>query len=383
MVVIGAGPAGLAAAAALGQQGVSATVLEQTSVVGDRWRRHYRRLHLHTIKRYSGLPGMPWPSDAPRYPSRAAVVDYLEAYARQFQIQPRFGVTVTQAEPGGVGWRLSLRTPDGDEVLEAQNLIVATGYNRVPVYPEIPGLESFTGTARHSGEYLDGAYARGQRALVVGCGNSGAEIALDLLEHGAKVGLVVRSPTWVLPRDLLGRPSQATSILLSRLPNSLADAIAVATLRLSVGDLSAWGIQRPAKAPRAMIHDHGRVPMLDIGTLGAIKSGQIQVWPGVERIDGPQLRFADGRAADFDHLVLATGFRAGLDDFLKADYPRSPRGLPALHGQEAGVPGLFFIGMNNVPTGALREMALEAPRLAAAVKARLDQSSSSAAQPAG
>ena len=379
-IVIGAGPAGLATAACLLRAGVTPLVLEARQAVGSSWRAHYDRLHLHTVRRHSGLPGMPMPEAWPDYPSRAQVVEYLESYAARFGIEPRFGQEVKRiarlpagdAAPGEAAERTPARweVTTQDAALRAQSLVIATGYNRVPTRPAIEGLASFGGEVIHSSEYKNGAHLAGKEVLVVGCGNSGAEIAIDLHEHGARPSLVVRGPIHVMPRDLLGRPSQETGILLSRLPLGIADRLAAATLRLAVGDLSRWGIRRPDKGPIRLIVEDGRVSMLDVGTLALIKRGRVRVLPGVTSFRAGGATFADGRTYPFSAVVLATGYETGLSGlFERSDTLLGARGRPRAFG-EAVLPGLYFVGFKNPPTGALREIAIEARRVAASIAAR-------------
>src|SRR5262249_20176138 len=140
-----------------------------------------------------------WPSEVPMYPSRAEVVAYLERYAERFGLEPRFGHEVTSARRDGNGWVIRA----GDAEIRSRALVMASGYNRVPKVPVWPGRERFGGVVVHSSGYRSGDAFRGKRALVVGIGNSGGEIALDLWESGATTALSVRSPVHVVPRDLL------------------------------------------------------------------------------------------------------------------------------------------------------------------------------------
>ena len=368
IVVIGAGPAGLAVSACLRERGLEPAILEREGMVGSTWRRHYDRLHLHTAKRYSGLPGSPWPADAPRYPSRQAVVEYLAKYAQAHTLRPRFGVEVRSVKREGEG--LVLDTSEG--LLKARFVVVATGYNGVANRPALPGLDRFAGTLVHARDYLNPAPFQGKRTLVVGCGNSGAEIALDLAEKGVETAMVVRGPVHVVPRDLFGRSTQQTGVLLSGLPTWLRDAIAVTTMRLAVGDLSPWGIERPRIGPTRMVEKTGRIPMLDIGTIAMIKAGRIRVLPGVEEVFAERLRFANGATHPFDAIVLATGYSPGLDRLVDGFAAiADSRGRPDRFGAESAIADLFFVGFRNPATGALREIALEAPRVAAAIAARL------------
>jgi cation diffusion facilitator CzcD-associated flavoprotein CzcO len=206
----------------------------------------------------------------------------------------------------------------------------------------------------------------------VGCGNSGAEIALDLAEQGVDVSMVVRGPTHVVPRDLWGRPSQQTGVMLGRLPVAWRDAIVVPVLRLAVGNLARWGIVRPRIGPNRMIEDYGRVPMLDIGTIAMVKAGKIRVLPAAQAVQAQSVRFADGSSHAFDAIILATGYTPGLEHTIDGfSTIADARGRPDRFGEESGIAGLFFVGFKNPPTGALREIALEAPRVAAAIAQQL------------
>ncbi len=367
IIVIGAGPAGLAASASLRREGLPHVVIDRAHDVAASWKRHYDRLHLHTVKRYSSLPFSPWPRETPRYPSRADMVSYLERYTEQHRITPRFGVEVCRVTRESQ--RFTVDTAAGR--LDPRFVIVATGYNGVANRPEVPGLDGFTGSVVHTETYKNPQPYVGKRTLVVGCGNSGAEIALDLAEHGVDVAMVVRGPVHVVPRDLLGRSSQETTILLSRLPVALRDALVSPILRLAVGDLSRWGIVRPALGPTRMIEETGRIPILDIGTIAQVKAGRIRVLPAVQGVLPDRVRFVDGRTEAFGAIILATGYRPGLDRFIDGfESISDERGRPLRFGAETAIPGLFFVGFRNPPTGALREISREAPRVATAIRRR-------------
>jgi len=372
ILVIGAGPAGLATSACLRREGLAHVVVEREGRIASAWHRHYDRLHLHTTKTYSSLPMTPWPRAAPRYPARGQVIDYLQAYAAEHHIEPRLGVTVNAVRRSGdffiVETSLGTVTP--------RIVVMATGYNGVPKLPSIPGMDSFDGLAIHASAYKHAAPFEGKRTLVVGCGNSGAEIALDLAEHAVDVAMVVRGPVHVIPRDLFGRPTQHTSILLSRLPLRLRDAIAASTTRLAVGDLSHWGIERPVAGPNRMIEEFGRVPILDVGTIALVKQGRIRVLPAVQEILPHGARFAAGTRHPFEAIIFATGYTPGLDKVIHGfDAIADARGRPNRFGEESGITGLYFVGFRNPPTGALREIAREAPRVARAIRAALGDTS--------
>ena len=248
-------------------------------------------------------------------------------------------------------------------------VIMATGYNGVPKLPSVPGLDSFRGTAIHAGAYKNAAPYQGKRTLVVGCGNSGAEIALDLAEQGVDAAMVVRGPVHVVPRDMFGRPTQHTNVLLSHLPLALRDAIATRIVGWVVGDLSRWGIVRPAVGPNRMIEESGRIPLLDLGTIAMVKQGKIRVVPAVQEILPDGVRFASGAVHPFEAIIFATGYTPGLGNVIEGfEAIADARGRPHRFGEETGIAGLYFVGFKNPPTGALREIALEAPRVARSIR---------------
>jgi cation diffusion facilitator CzcD-associated flavoprotein CzcO len=306
---------------------------------------------------------MPFPADAPTFPPRAQVIAYMAAYAERFELKPRFGVTVTHIARNGAegGWRV--RTDRGD--LAARQVVVAAGLNAVPSRPQWPGVEGYRGALLHSSAYRNGAAWTGKRVLVVGAGNSGAEIALDLAEHGARTDLSIRGKLHVTPREALGLPAPLPTILLTRLPLALADAIANAVLRLTVGDLSRWGIEAPEYGPIRGIVERGRVPLIDVGTLARIKRGEIIVRKGIERFHADGVSFADGARVAYDAVVLATGFRPGLERlFDDVEGLLDQRGR-ALHDGITTRPGLYLAGYATPPTGLLREIGFIARRIAA------------------
>jgi cation diffusion facilitator CzcD-associated flavoprotein CzcO len=341
------------------------TVLERAGHVGPAWRRHYDRLHLHTDRGHSGLPGMPMPATYPVYPSRAEVVAYLERYAAHFDIQPVFNTEVSQIARDGGQWRADV----GQGAFTAPVMVIASGMAAAPYRPAWPGQESYSGRIVHSSDYRNPAPYAGARVLVVGFGNSGGEIALDLAEAGVEVALAVRGPVQVLPRDLLGFPILSWAILYRRLPARLVDLINAPILRLAVGDIEKLGLQRAAKGPREMVEE-GRVPLIDIGTLARIRDGAIGIRGGVDRFVSDGVVFGNGRSESFDSVILATGYRSDLRRLLPdVDGVFDQHGLPLVTGAATPAPGLYFCGQIASPTGQLREIGIEAQRIAQSAKA--------------
>lgn len=352
-IIIGAGPAGLAMAGQLAHRGLPFTVIEASDYVGFAWRNHYDRLHLHTVKQYSALPHLPYPAHYPTYVARLQFVEYLERYVEHFGIKPKFGqrvIAIHRSEDGT--WRVRTET----DAFVGANVVVATGYNRVPNVPDLPGSRDFRGIVWHSREYRNGAPFAGENVLIVGMGNTGAELALDLLEHGAKPVISVRRPINIVRRDVFGRPAQPTAIFLNKFPNWFYDFVAGLSQKLTVGDLSAYGLGKP-KRPASYDTRQGRIPVIDLGTLDQIKAGNIRVVPGVEQVNRRTVRFTDGQELPFDAIILATGYRPGLASLLGDELAArtlNERGYPrALWFQEPALRGLYFLGFKTPLTGIL------------------------------
>ena len=362
VLIVGAGPAGLAVAASLRSRNVPFTIIEAGTGVGASWRAHYDRLCLHTAKAHSALPGLSFAADVPRYPTRAQVVAYLEGYAARFDIAPRFGTRLERARPAGgndAGWEIE--TSDG--ACRVRHLVMATGLNRTPVRPSWPGEREYRGRILHSIEYKTGAGFRGQRVLVVGMGNTGAEIALDLHEHGARATISVRSPANILPREFLGTPLQVTALRTTRLPVWLRDRMGRFTARMSFGDLSRFGLPAPTYGPATQMRKYGRTPVLDVGTVARIRAGDIAVAPGIQSFTASGVRCTDGRVIDADAVILATGYRPALQELIDVPELLDAEGAPRTE-QDSTSRTIHFVGYRNTMTGLLRQVGIDAQRLA-------------------
>ena len=371
MVVIGAGPGGLAVAAALKGHGVNPLVVDRADRVGSSWRGHYDRLHLHTPRRWSGLPGYPIPRSAGRWVSRDDVVSYLESYAAHHRLELRLGSGVTGIDPVAPnvdGARWAVRLDDGSTVT-ADHVVVATGYNHTPVEPDWPGLDGFPGEVVLARDYRNGRPYAGRDVLVVGTGNTGMEIATDLADHGAtRVWLAVRTPPHILPRSRMGWPAQGTGILVRRLPPRLVDRVAAVLAVVQEPDLTAYGLPKPDADlySRVLV---GRVPVQDVGIVEAIRTGRVEPVAAVVGVEGGDVVLADGSRVQPSVVVVATGYRAGLEPIVGHLDVLDGRGLPLVHGavEPEGAPGLWFTGYTNPISGMLRELRIDAERIAAAI----------------
>ena len=366
-IVIGAGPAGLAVGVCLKQAGIQSIILEQSDKVGSVWRRHYDRLHLHTDKKNSELPFAPFPKEYPRYPSRDQLVGYLESYAKKFDLDVRFNQQVTSAQRKENHWEV--KTQDAHYL--ASNLVIAAGNAREPFVPEWKGKKLFKGKIIHSSEYKNGEPLKGQNVLVVGFGNSGGEIAIDLFEHGAKPSIAVRNAVNVIPRELAGIPILSIGIVQSIMPAWMADAMNAPILRAVIGDITKYGLRKLPYGPATQIQNDKHIPLIDVGTIKLIKQGDITVCPGVEAFTENGVKFTDGKESQFDAVILATGYRPQVNAFLKATNVYDENGAPVSSGDETSVAGLYFCGYYVSPTGMLREIAMEAKQISATIKKKV------------
>jgi putative flavoprotein involved in K+ transport len=372
VAIVGAGPAGLACGAMLRRRGVQSVLLEKSEQVGSTWRRHYDRLHLHTVRWMSDLPGHRMPRRHGRWVSRDSFVQYLESYADIHGLDVRLGQEVEEIQRGDGEWEVV--TADGP--IGAGAVVVATGLNRRPFVPDWAGIESFQGDLCHSSEYRNPGRYRGRSVLVVGCGNSGAEIATDLAEGGAgRVRLSMRTSPHVIPREMFGMPGQLSGILVRQLPRRLADAYAGAFERFAFGDLSKYGVSPPARGAYTQVVRDGVVPIVDVGFVEALKAGGIEPVAGVAGFRGEEVELEGGGRVRPDAVIAATGYSSGLGELVGSLGVLGERELPARYAGRSprGAEGLFFVGFTQPITGNLFEIRNEARQVAGAVTSLLGE----------
>jgi len=347
-LIIGAGPAGLATAGRLRKAGRDFILLEQSNQIAHRWQNHYERLHLHTVKKFSALPFMPFPKEYPNYVPRKKLVEYYENYARKMEIKPVFNSEVDSIRKQEDTWRTT--TTKGD-VYHSENIVICTGFNRIPFRPQFENEKVFEGKIIHSRDYRTGKNFKGQKVLVIGMGNTGAEIALDLQEQGATVCLSVRGKVNIVPRDFNGRSIQETKELLDFLPTFISDALGNLVQGIAIGNLEKYGIKTPKIAPAKQLREYGKTPVLDLGTVAEIKNGNIKVLPDVKHFTKNGIIFKNGEEHKFSTVILATGYRAKVEDFLE-----DTRGIFnefQLPKQPVFEDGLFFVGFDAYSSGLL------------------------------
>lgn len=278
VIVIGAGPAGLATSRELGRAGIDHVVLERGEKIGHTWANLYDGLVLHTGKHFSALPGLAFPASTPLFPSRRDFLDYLYRYAEVFRIPVETGTDVADINRVADGW--TIRTATGRDA-RARVVVVATGIVSNPNVPSIANRGRFRGHVIHSVDYRRPDVFQRRRVLVVGAGNSAAEISVELARAGAHVTVAVRSGGRVLPRALFGIPIQYF-------------AVAMSLIRV-----------RPSRrCPDP--------PLIGLRFASAVRDGSIRLKGAVREFTMEGVRFSDGSDEPFDHVILATGYKAAL-----------------------------------------------------------------------
>uniref|UniRef100_A0A3B6U3U3 indole-3-pyruvate monooxygenase n=1 Tax=Triticum aestivum TaxID=4565 RepID=A0A3B6U3U3_WHEAT len=318
VLIVGAGPAGLATAACLGQFSIPYAIVERESCSASLWRnRAYDRLKLHLAKEFCELPHMSYPVDAPTYIPKTLFVKYLDDYVERFNIQPKYLTSMESSTYDNDEKCWSIVATDMSKCttvkFTAKFLVVASGENSAENIPMIPGLENFPGDVIHSSSYKSGKSYSGKNVLVVGSGNSGMEIAYDLATHGANTSIVIQSPIHVMTKELI----RLGMTLAHHLPLNLVDKLLVMAAYLIFGDLSRHGISRPKMGPMTLKSETGRSAVIDVGTVGLIKKGIIKVQGSISKIKGNIVKFQCSKRISFDAIVFATGYKSTANIWLK------------------------------------------------------------------
>ncbi len=370
VVVIGAGPSGVAAALSLRDLGLTPVLIDRSGDVGASWRSRYDRLRLNTGRRTSHLPGRPYAPGTSVFPTRDEVVDHLDEHAREAGIRLMLSTRVDRLDRDGPQWLLT--TSNGP--VRSRQVVVATGYEHTPHLPQWPGMERFDGAVLHSSAYRSAGPYRGGRALVVGSGSSGMEIVYDLAVGGAKTAwLAVRTPPNIMLRTLPGGvPSDYLATPMFDAPSWFADPLARLGGRLTVGDLSAFGLPTPTEGVFARGKRQGRAPVIvDREVIDAIRAHVFEVVPTVARFDEDGVTLVDGGRLRPDVVICATGYRRGLEPMLGHLGVLDADGNPRTQGSRASAPGLRFLGFQSRP-GLIGRVAREARGLARCIAVELD-----------
>jgi len=366
VVVVGTGPAGLAAAWAIGRAGLDPLVVERADSVAASWQNRHDHLHLNTHRMFSHQPGARIPRRCGPYPARDDYVAYLREYAAGLRL--RFGTEVTRVDRAEGGWELDV----GTGRIAAAHAVIATGPDAEPVMPGWPGLAGFTGTVIHAGQFRNVSDVAGQDVLVVGPGNSG----VDLLNHLARsqagqLWLSARSGMNITPQRLGGVPMHPVSIAARHLPLPWQDATARAVQRVAFGDLRRFGYPRSQLGAFSRQAADEVTIAIDTGFVRALKAGRVTMKPAIDRLDGPRVCFSDGTSCAPDTVICATGYRPGLERMVGHLVELDRHGLPPYRGAMASPPhpGLWFFGLDRSIYGNMHVHRAQARHLARVIAA--------------
>lgn len=364
-VIIGAGPAGLAVAASLRERDVPFRLIDAGHEVGGSWRERYVSLTLHTARSLSALPGLPIPKQYGQWVKRDDLIAYLQEYARQFELFPEFGTRALKVDADGGVWRVD--TTDGP--IEARAVVVASGYSHTPYVPPWPGRDLFGGPVTHTADYRDPSPYAGQRVVVVGSGNSAADVVTDLVGVAGDVVMAVRTPPNIVRREAFGIPSQFLGIASDALPSAIMNAVSGLLRRTTVPDLSAYGLPAPTRDPYTQFLRTRTVPILDCGFVDAVRSDRVRIAGAVESFTARGVRLADGTEVAADAVVAGTGYRPGLEPLVGHLGVLDEKGMPLVSGGRSvpQAPRLHFIGIKVELTGLLREIRIESGQIARAL----------------
>lgn len=376
VTVIGAGPAGLSAAFELTRAGFTPLVLERTSAVGDVWRNHYDGLRLNSGRYYSALPGSKFPLSASGWPSRDAVVTLLESMPERGGFSVQTGIEIEKVRYDGEQDVWQITSTDGQQFV-SRAVVIATGANRIPVIPEWEGKSTFTGKIIHSSQFKNARDYAGKHVLVVGSGNSSAEIASRLAEHAASVTMSVRTPPQILPKSIYGIPLIGIGVWTRRLPMAWVDGLLALLRRTMIGDLSAYGLPSPTMPMSKQYAINNVVPILYRPFVDDVRAGRIKIVGTIQKISGKDVEVLSTVSTTQqqnettitlqpDVIVAGTGFRTGFSKLIQVPGITDEKDRPKVASDQefSGAPRLYFIGQVNPLSGQLNEICQEAGKIA-------------------
>jgi hypothetical protein len=342
-LVIGAGPVGLAMAAALKRRGIPFDLVDAGSGVGGNWLHGvYRTAHIVSSKKATEYTDYPMPADYPDFPSADQMLAYLTAFAkdRGLLASAEFNKKVASAAPDTSG-RWTVKFEDGEE-RTYKGVVVCNGHHWDKRYPTFRG--DFTGEILHSKDYVGPAQIEGKRLLVIGGGNSGVDMACDAGRFGRSCDISLQSGYWYLPKTFLGRP--LTDLPIWRLPIFVQRALLKTIAAISIGDYRRYGLQKP----NHKIFD--RHPAFGTDLLSAIRLGRVKPRPAIDHVDGQTVTFVDGTTGTYDMMVAATGFNTSFP-FLPDALVRVKHNVVQVYGGAfpPGVRGLYIVGWAQARNG--------------------------------
>ena len=364
VLVIGAGAAGLSVAGELKRRGVEPLLIDCAERIGTSWENRYEGLRLNTVRQLSAPRRAAMPASAGRWARPHDLVACLRRYAAEHELEVHFGVAAERLDQNGESWLV--QTSIGP--IAARAVVVATGYDRVPRIPEWFDPAKFSGKLIHSADYRRPAQFAGADVLVVGTGNSGCEIAVELAGGGAaRVRLSMRTGPNLMPATFFGIPATWLARANEDGPRVAVDLGARLIQRLSFGDLTPYGLPPAPLGVATELARGGHGPVLERGILARLKGGEIEIVPGVERLEGADVQLAGSERIRPDAVIAATGFGHGLEPLVGHLGVLDEAGRPLEVRGRATSPGLYFNGFWLPLSGQLPAMRRTSRRIARAI----------------
>lgn len=388
VLIIGAGPAGIASAYALEQAGISYKVIDRAHEIGHTWNSLYPSLKLNTSRYYSHMPEKPFPDSYGMFASGQQYHDYLLEFVTEHDFNIELGIAVQRVVPEGGLWRVE--TSAG--IWHYRSVISATGIYDNPQMPDIAGMDDFAGELYHAHDFNDPAQVADKRVLVIGNGPSGIDISVASGAVAASTHIAIRSGVKLSRRYPLGLAKHTWLLLGEHLPKAWCRRLLKFAGQFDYGDTAQYGLAAPAPGSGGMTGYQG--PEL----LDAVTSGAVTPMVGPERLTKTGVIFADGQQQDYDVIITATGYMPVLHRYLDIEMqyndaawqpqsacdweigPNGQRGWPlrdtSTHPngrQVAGHPGLYLVGVFYKGKGAMFNMNVEAQIAAEQIQAYLAQ----------
>lgn len=348
IAIIGAGCSGLTAIKNLVETGLEDIIcFEKNEQIGGNWvytatpshSSVNEATHIISSKSMSQFSDFPMPDDYPDYPNHQQILAYFQAYTRHFQLEKyiRLNTAVQHVEKiEKERWRLYL---NDDTHSEFDYLLIANGHHSAPRHPE--WKNSFTGKYAHAREYKTNQGLEGKRVLVVGAGNSGCDCAVESSRVAARVDISLRSPQYIIPKFIMGKPTDTFAASFHWLPQSVQNWLQKISLHLQIGHYRHYALPQP-DFPPAKAH-----PTINSALFDQIRHGKVHPRPAIQNISGQRVCFVDGSAAHYDVLIAATGYKISFPffdrDFLNwENATQIPLFLRIFHPEHSS---LFFIGL--------------------------------------
>lgn len=381
VLVIGAGPAGVASAYYLQKAGIAYKVIDRAHEIAHTWNSLYPSLRLNTTRFFSHLPGMRFPLHYGIFPTGKQYHRYVVKFAQSHHLNIHLNVEVLSIRPENNGWLVRTCQDDHEQEAWYPCVISATGRFSAPIQPHFPGEDTFQGQIIHAGEYTGPEPYNNKRMMVVGNGPSGIDIATELADHAATpVYLSQRTGVVLRPRYPLGLPKHLWMIIAEKLPDSLADRLMALVSKQQYRDVAEAGIKvpKPDEMSTAAGGTRGRA------IIRAAKAGKVKSVDGPARFYPDQVELTDGTCLPVDVVIMATGYRPALFDYLpiedqtrlnQYDWPMRINEPDDVYWQGdrevIGFPGLYLVGIYYQGKGAMYNFNVEAEAAVKEIQQRL------------